>query len=150
VSSSWASKSRLKTTRIRVRFIYRIIDRSAGVRCLIACKSILATNITARFCFPGLILNKDPSSKRKRGGGVTLAYGSGSDSRFGNHHMQRQQIRSWAARVGIFAITGILLAVPFLAGQQPVTPVAEQVNKKLVKLFGAGGFKGLPSYGTGI
>jgi len=34
--------------------------------------------------------------------------------------------------------------------QQPVTPVAEQVNKKMVKLFGAGGFKGLPSYGTGV
>jgi len=28
--------------------------------------------------------------------------------------------------------------------------VAEEVNKKLVKLFGAGGFKGLESYGTGV
>jgi serine protease Do len=34
--------------------------------------------------------------------------------------------------------------------QQPVTGVANEVNKKLVKLYGAGGFKGLPSYGTGI
>ncbi|MFO0969672.1 MAG: hypothetical protein U0793_29285 [Gemmataceae bacterium] len=36
------------------------------------------------------------------------------------------------------------------AAQDSFTVVAEQVNKKMVKLFGAGGFKGLPSYGTGI
>jgi serine protease Do len=35
-------------------------------------------------------------------------------------------------------------------GQDSVTPVARDVNRKMVKLFGAGGFKGLPSYGTGI
>lgn len=34
--------------------------------------------------------------------------------------------------------------------QQSFTTVAAGVNKKMVKLFGAGGFKGLPSYGTGI
>src|SRR5262245_58136209 len=34
--------------------------------------------------------------------------------------------------------------------QQPFTSVAQDVNKKLVKIFGAGGFKGLPSYGTGV
>ena len=28
--------------------------------------------------------------------------------------------------------------------------MAASVNKRMVKLFGAGGFKGLPSYGTGI
>ncbi len=28
--------------------------------------------------------------------------------------------------------------------------VAEQVNKKMVKLFGSGGLKGLASYGTGF
>jgi len=28
--------------------------------------------------------------------------------------------------------------------------VADEVNQKLVKLFGSGGFKGLPSYGTGV
>lgn len=37
-----------------------------------------------------------------------------------------------------------------LSAQQPFTPVVNTVNKKMVKLFGAGGFKGLPSYGTGI
>ena len=34
--------------------------------------------------------------------------------------------------------------------QQSFTPTAAEVNKKMVKLFGAGGFKGLPGYGTGI
>jgi serine protease Do len=34
--------------------------------------------------------------------------------------------------------------------QQSFTDVARQVNPKMVKLFGAGGFKGLPAYGTGI
>src|SRR4051812_16464532 len=44
----------------------------------------------------------------------------------------------------------LLLSVGLLSAQQPVTPVAAQVNRKMVKLFGAGGFKGLPSYGTGV
>jgi serine protease Do len=45
---------------------------------------------------------------------------------------------------------GLLFLAWPLQAQQPVTPVAEQVNRKMVKLFGAGGFKGLPAYGTGI
>ncbi|MCS7046278.1 MAG: S1C family serine protease [Gemmataceae bacterium] len=45
----------------------------------------------------------------------------------------------------------LALVVGVLAwAQQPFTPVAVSANKRLVKLFGAGGFKGLPSYGTGI
>lgn len=51
----------------------------------------------------------------------------------------------------------IALAIAFMVGwaglasaQDPLTAVAEQANKKMVKLFGAGGFKGLPSYGTGF
>jgi S1-C subfamily serine protease len=47
----------------------------------------------------------------------------------------------------------VLLAAAALVqvqAQQPLTPVATEVNKKMVKLYGAGGFKGLPSYGTGI
>jgi serine protease Do len=43
-----------------------------------------------------------------------------------------------------------LVGTTTLTAQQTFTAVAEQVNKKMVKLFGAGGFKGLPSYGTGI
>src|SRR4051812_22641482 len=37
-----------------------------------------------------------------------------------------------------------------LTAQTPVTQTARDVNRKLVKLYGAGGFKGLPSYGTGV
>lgn len=44
----------------------------------------------------------------------------------------------------------LLAGAAALYAQQPLTPVTVEVNKKLVKLFGAGGFKGLPSYGTGI
>ena len=47
-------------------------------------------------------------------------------------------------------LSGLFLVVQGLPGQQAFTTVAGQVNKKMVKLFGAGGFKGLPSYGTGI
>lgn len=51
-------------------------------------------------------------------------------------------------------VMGVTLLVATLSAlalaQQPFTPVVADVNKRLVKLFGAGGFKGLPSYGTGI
>ncbi len=53
------------------------------------------------------------------------------------------------AGVGAAAIM-LLLAVQVSQAQPPATSVANDVNKKLVKLFGAGGFKGMPSYGTGI
>jgi serine protease Do len=50
-----------------------------------------------------------------------------------------------------------LLALGLLALRTPVArtddsfaPVAEEVNKKLVKLFGAGGLRGLAAYGTGV
>src|SRR5436190_8165282 len=45
---------------------------------------------------------------------------------------------------------GLLLLVALMPAQDSFTPAAQQVNKKMVKLFGAGGFKGLPSYGSGI
>jgi serine protease Do len=48
------------------------------------------------------------------------------------------------------AIIVVLLIASAAPAQQPLTPVASEVNKKIVKLYGAGGFKGLPSYGTGI
>jgi S1-C subfamily serine protease len=52
----------------------------------------------------------------------------------------------------LFAISCLAVfgAVRQAAAQQPFTAVAEEVNQKVVKLFGAGGFKGLPSYGSGI
>jgi S1-C subfamily serine protease len=49
-----------------------------------------------------------------------------------------------------FGALCLLLMAMTLQAQQSFTPVAAEVNKKMVKLFGAGGFKGLPSYGTGI
>src|SRR5262245_46116026 len=58
-------------------------------------------------------------------------------------------------RARVLAASGLaillcLAAVGTLVAQQSLTSVARDVNRKLVKLFGAGGFKGLPSYGTGI
>jgi serine protease Do len=50
----------------------------------------------------------------------------------------------------LLALAAALGAAPAARAQQPFTDVAERVNKKMVKLFGAGGFKGLPAYGTGI
>src|SRR5277367_4690250 len=44
----------------------------------------------------------------------------------------------------------LVCAAPKIGAQESLTPVVTEVNKKMVKLFGAGGFKGLPSYGTGI
>jgi S1-C subfamily serine protease len=44
----------------------------------------------------------------------------------------------------------LLLVVSLMPAQESFTPLAQEVNKKLVKLYGAGGFKGMPAYGTGI
>jgi serine protease Do len=48
------------------------------------------------------------------------------------------------------AVVAMLAVAAAIPAQDSFTTAAEQVNKKLVKLFGAGGFKGMPSYGTGI
>src|SRR5712691_9863036 len=63
--------------------------------------------------------------------------------------------RGGSARAAQRVLAGLGVAALFLVvtaspAQQTFTPVAGEVNKKMVKLFGAGGFKGLPSYGTGI
>ncbi|MBL8797997.1 MAG: trypsin-like peptidase domain-containing protein [Planctomycetia bacterium] len=47
------------------------------------------------------------------------------------------------------AAAGLLLAGSVFA-QDRFGNVSDQVNKKMVKLFGAGGFKGLAAYGTGM
>ena len=44
----------------------------------------------------------------------------------------------------------VLLAPASARADQPFADVADQVNKKLVKLFGSGGFRGLASYGSGV
>jgi S1-C subfamily serine protease len=56
-------------------------------------------------------------------------------------------------RSAIIRLAGIALLLGTATGlvaQNSVTQTARDVNRKLVKLFGAGGFKGLPSYGTGV
>jgi S1-C subfamily serine protease len=47
-------------------------------------------------------------------------------------------------------IAACLSTMAVSLAQESFTSTAAEVNKKMVKLFGAGGFKGLPSYGTGI
>lgn len=49
-----------------------------------------------------------------------------------------------------FAVAGLLLFAATGRCQDQFGAVAEQVNRKMVKIFGAGGFKGLASYGTGL
>src|SRR4051794_29325612 len=48
------------------------------------------------------------------------------------------------------AVCVLLLAALTAHAQISMAPALKDVNKKMVKLFGIGGFKGLPSYGTGI
>src|SRR5947207_2103759 len=42
------------------------------------------------------------------------------------------------------------LAVAAAWADESAAKVADEVNQKLVKLYGAGGFKGLHAYGTGV
>jgi len=50
------------------------------------------------------------------------------------------------------ALAGLTLGLTatLVRAQEPFTPVAVEVNKKTVKIFGGGGYKSLPSYGTGV
>jgi serine protease Do len=57
--------------------------------------------------------------------------------------------RTFLTRLAL-ASAALAACVALLPAQQSMTPVVREVNKKMVKLYGAGGFKGLPSYGTGI
>jgi serine protease Do len=44
----------------------------------------------------------------------------------------------------------IVAATPTARAEDSFSPVAAKVNKKLAKLFGSGGFRGLAHYGTGV
>ena len=48
------------------------------------------------------------------------------------------------------ALLAAFCFLPAARGDESSAKVAEQINHKVVKLFGSGGIKGLPSYGTGI
>ena len=52
-------------------------------------------------------------------------------------------------RLTLAVLTTALIAATARADDS-FAPLAEQVNSKLVKLFGAGGVRGLASYGTGV
>jgi len=54
------------------------------------------------------------------------------------------------ARHSFVAVAALLLLAAPGRSQDQFGKVAEQVNRKMVKIFGAGGFKGLVSYGTGL
>ena len=62
--------------------------------------------------------------------------------------MIRKNAYSWILRLAGCVL--LLATLTTLHAQDPVTNTAVAVNKKMVKLFGIGGFKSLPSYGTGI
>jgi serine protease Do len=48
------------------------------------------------------------------------------------------------------ALAGLVAVAAPLPAQAPFHDVSRQVNPKLVKVFGSGGFRGLVAYGTGI
>jgi serine protease Do len=54
----------------------------------------------------------------------------------------------------VFTFYFLLSTFSFCPAQAPPVPslagVADQVNRKMVKLFGPGGFRGITSYGTGM
>jgi serine protease Do len=51
---------------------------------------------------------------------------------------------------GILTLATLLLAASNVPAQESFTQTAADVNKKMVKLFGIGGVKGMPAYGTGF
>lgn len=56
----------------------------------------------------------------------------------------------WKLLAGLLVIPALLALYNSGSAQQTTADVAEQVNKKMVKIFGAGGIRGLPHYGTGV
>src|SRR6478752_9847688 len=48
------------------------------------------------------------------------------------------------------SIALLVVAAPAARATDPYTQVAAAANEKLVKLFGAGGYRGAESFGTGI
>ncbi len=50
----------------------------------------------------------------------------------------------------LLAIVTVVLLAGWIRAQDPFKDTAAEVNKKMVKVYGSGGFRGLPAYGTGI
>jgi serine protease Do len=53
-------------------------------------------------------------------------------------------------RRSLIGVALLLVLAPTVRAQESFAGVAEEVNKKVVKLYGAGGFRGLAAYGTGV
>ena len=51
--------------------------------------------------------------------------------------------------ISLLLIGGLVATAP-AAAQAPFHEVTRQVNQKLVKVYGSGGFRGLVAYGTGV
>jgi serine protease Do len=47
-------------------------------------------------------------------------------------------------------VSGCFLAVTSAHAQSPLSEVAKETNQKMVKLYGSGGYRGLPAYGSGM
>jgi serine protease Do len=50
----------------------------------------------------------------------------------------------------LLVLVGLLVAAVPARGDDTFAAVANDVNRKVVKVYGSGGFQGLPAYGTGI
>src|SRR4051794_31246023 len=59
-------------------------------------------------------------------------------------------MRKYLILPGVIGLACLTLTLLPARADDSFSAVAEEVNNKLVKLFGSGGFKGLPSYGTGV
>src|SRR4051794_29687221 len=49
-----------------------------------------------------------------------------------------------------FALAFLVFFAPAVTAQDRYAAVAEQVNQRMVKVFGSGGFHGVAAYGTGV
>src|SRR5262249_20207709 len=57
-------------------------------------------------------------------------------------------LHAWFGSIAALAAVAVVGAPG--RGEESYAEVAKEVNKRVVKLFGAGGFQGLASYGSGI
>src|SRR5262249_9105488 len=60
------------------------------------------------------------------------------------------KIVSWGIRFSVPVVAAFSWAETAPRSQESFGKVSEEVNKKVVKLYGSGGFQGLASYGTGV
>ncbi len=64
--------------------------------------------------------------------------------------IRRESTLRLALWVGVGILGGLFATAPTVLAADPFHEVAEKANRKLVKIFGAGGFSRLNNFGTGI